>query len=261
MTSLTRGPLPARVYWTRRLLVLVVAVAMVASIGWLLGRGSDASDGTARATQVSAEGSGGDTAAESAAAGPEADAAAAKAEQAVKAKQQKRKKKTKPVLAEPEGPCANEDVKVTPKVDEAVAGRDVVVVIKLRSILSPACTWRLSPEEATLKITSGSDDIWSSRECPRVMPTQDVVLRNNTVTKVELTWNSRRSDEDCSPRTDWARPGWYHVTAAALAGEPMDRQFELETPIAPVITRTVTPEPKPQKSAAGKKKNREQAAN
>jgi hypothetical protein len=36
-------------------------------------------------------------------------------------------------------------------------------------------------------------------------------------------------------------PGFYHVEASALAGEPDDRQFELEAPSAPVITRT--PEP------------------
>ena len=30
-----------------------------------------------------------------------------------------------------------------------------------------------------MKITSGDDDIWTSQDCPRAIPSEDVVLRNN----------------------------------------------------------------------------------
>lgn len=262
MTSLTRGPLPARVYWTRRLLVLLVAVTLVAGVGWLLGRGSDAAEGSAQATSVSA-----DESPSAVATTAEQPAAQPSVTEQQKKKGKKGKRKAVPVLAEPDGPCASEDVEVTPVVDEAVAGREVVIALELGTLLSPACTWQATPDELTLKIRSGQDDIWSSRECPRVVVAQDLVLRNNATTTVEVTWNSRRSDEDCSNLTDWARPGWYHVSAAALGGEPTEVQFELDTPTAAVVTRTATPTPEPepesQPESQQQKKNqaRQDAAN
>ncbi len=97
-----------------------------------------------------------------------------------------------------------------------------------------------------MAITSGTDDVWSSRECPREIAVQDVVVRKDTTTTVRLTWpEARRSDETCSNRTEWAMPGWYHVTVAALSGEPSDVQFELGTPTAATITKTRTPKPSP----------------
>ena len=56
MSSLTRGPLSAGVYWRRRLAVLGVAVLLVVGIARLLGAGSDGSsgdDGTARLADAS----------------------------------------------------------------------------------------------------------------------------------------------------------------------------------------------------------------
>src|SRR3954451_8813871 len=51
MARLTRGPLPARVYWVRRLLVLGTAFALVLGIGHLLSGGSDATSGEDAAAQ------------------------------------------------------------------------------------------------------------------------------------------------------------------------------------------------------------------
>src|SRR4051812_32064154 len=53
MPALTRGPLPARVYWGRRSLVLGTAVLLVIGIARLLGGASDAS-GDGEAAQVAA---------------------------------------------------------------------------------------------------------------------------------------------------------------------------------------------------------------
>jgi hypothetical protein len=119
-------------------------------------------------------------------------------------------------------------------------------VLELRTIEAEACTWEVSPGTLTLKITSGKDDIWASRHCPRAVPTRDVVVRSAVSTSIAVTWNARRSDEECSQLTHWALPGFYHVTAAALAGEPADVQFELEAPTPAVITRSPSPKQDPQ---------------
>lgn len=249
MPPLTRGPLPARVYWVRRMLVLATALALVFGIGRLLG---DSSDGAS-----SADGDDARLSADSASTTPGAGTTSStpSASRTKKARPGKAVRTTEaPVLAEPEGTCAGSDIAVTPKVDHAVGGRDVLVVLQLRTMTSPACTWRISPTTVTLGITSGDDAIWSSRQCRRAIPRQDVVVRKDVTTKVGIVWRqAKRSDEECSPRTSWASPGWYHATAAALGGEPSDVQFELKTPTAGTVTVTATPKQDPTKKP-GKKK-------
>jgi len=237
MPALTRGPLPARVYWVRRMLVLGTAVLLVVGLARLLSGGSDASSG------------GGDEAAQVAAAVTTSAVPSETTTPSVTVtvpaptgRPGKRASGTPtPVLAEPSGPCADEDVAVTPDVPDAVAGRDVQIVLHLRTMSTPACTWQVSPGTLAVKITSGHDAIWSSRDCPKALPTQPVVVRQAATTDVAVTWSSRRSDETCSRLTEWAMPGFYHVTAAALGGEPSDVQFELATPTAVTITRTARP--------------------
>ena len=243
MTALTRGPLPARVYWRRRLLLVVLALGLVVGIARVLGLGSDGSSQTPRATQVAAEPS-----SSPATTGPPASESVAEPRSTrpteSKRDPQRGKRDRGPVLAEPEGVCADRDVAVTPSVPDAVGGGPVTFTLELRTITTPACTWQVSPTTLTMKITSGSDDIWSSRHCPRAIPTEEVEVRDNVSTEVEVTWSGRRSDEECSTFTDWAMPGWYWVDVAALAGEPSDLHFELTQPEPGVKTRTVRPDPR-----------------
>lgn len=149
-----------------------------------------------------------------------------------------------PELAEPDGPCDDADITVTPSVvGEAVAGRDVVLRLDVRTIVDEACTWQVSAGHLTVAITSGSDDIWSTQHCPAAMPVQDLVVRQDVAAGITLVWkDTRRSDEDCSRLTGWALPGFYHVAAASLGGEPVDVQFELTKPAPEVIVETTPPE-------------------
>lgn len=233
MPALTRGPLPARVYWVRRLLVLGTATLLVVAIARLLGGGSDASSDPD--AQLVADGSPTATLTDQ----PTASESARKPGK-------RASKSQEPVLAQPDGPCANDDVAITPKVENAVAGRDVRVVLQLRTLTSQACTWRVSRDSVTVNITSGKDRIWTSRDCPAAIEPRDVIVRQAVTTNVPLVWaQAKRSAEGCTRYTGWAMPGWYHVTAAPLGGEPSDLQFELTTPVAGTITKTVTPSQKP----------------
>jgi len=121
-------------------------------------------------------------------------------------------------------------------------------------MVSEACTWRVSPDALTVAITSGKDAIWNTRECPRAIPRQDVVVRKAVTTNVGVVWKeAKRSDEGCATRTTtWALPGWYHVTAAALGGEPSDLQFELTAPTAGTVTKTATPKQSPSNKPSSK---------
>lgn len=239
MTALTRGPLPARVYWRRRLLLMGLALGLVVGTARMLGLGSDASSEPGpQAAQVAAA----PTSPTGTADVPTVEVADIPSEsrgRAARARDVKRARE--PVLADPEGVCSDRDVAVTPSVREPVAGDPVTVTLELRTITTPACTWRVSPATLTMRLTSGDDDIWTSRECPRAVPSEDVVIRNNVGTEVEVDWSGRRSDDECSRLTEWALPGWYHVEAAALAGEPSDLHFRLGKPEPGVVTETVRP--------------------
>lgn len=245
MTAMTRGPLPARIYWIRRLLALAVVtgivVGMVQVVALLVGAGSPSQPD--RAAPAAAEVSSSPTAE------PVADDI-----DGPKQRERDRKDQAKdrgPVLAEPEGECIDRDIAVTPTAKRTVGGSPITFVLELRTILTPACTWEVSPQTLTVKVTSGDDDIWFSSQCPRAIPREDVVIRNNVSTEIEVTWSAKRSDEDCSS-SDWAMPGWYFIEAAALAGEPSDLQFQLTAPDPEVVTETVKPDPK-----NGDKKNRD----
>jgi hypothetical protein len=247
MSAVTRprGPLPARTYWTRRILVLGSALALVVGLGMALTRSSDGSGGGAVTPVSAGDATGG-------AAAPSAEPTAP-----VKAKKDKKSKtkQKKPALPQPSGPCLDADVDVTPVVKNAVAGREVRLRFRITTKLSPACTWQASPETLTLKVTSGKDLIWTSQQCSKAVPTKDLVLRREKASWLTVAWSARRSDEKCSRLTEWALPGWYHVAVAPLGGEPEDVQFKLGLPEPEVIT--APPEPKQKKQKDKKKKSGE----
>ena len=246
-----RGPLPARVYWTRRLVVLAVPLLLVVVLARVLGGSSDGQDAAPdQATQAGAKV---EESAVPPTTGPTADEKAADGRKGRKGKKKRNQETTppEPVLAEPTGPCADSDIVATPVITSAPGGSDIPITINLRTKFAEACTWQASPTTMTVTITSGEDYIWSTRECPVGIPPQDVVIRQAVDAPVVVTWSAKRSDETCSGRTDYALQGFYHVEAAALGGDGTDVQFELVPPQPGVITKTAEPE------QGGKKKNGE----
>lgn len=260
MTSLApRGPLPARVYWFRRLMLLSVVFLVVFGTARLVG-GGDEKPESAEATTVAAET--GEKKAEDekdADSGDDAEAQAP-AEPTPSATPEAVAEKTPAPRPEPSGVCDNSDVTINPVVAKNRKTTKVVIGLVLRTKEAEACTWQVSPRSVTVKIDSGSrkspDDIWQSRHCPDVVPTKDVTLYKEHGTRVLMAWNGRRSDSECSDQTDWAKTGWYHIKAAAYAGEPADKQFELKRPASVTVTKTVEPK---QKKTLAQRRARAQA--
>lgn len=245
MSALTspQGPLPSRVYWFRRVMVLATVFVVVFATARFLTGSSDAESGSGEGavTTVSSEAAATPTLTPDAESEPESTPAATPTKA-------KKVKKTPPPLPTPSGVCANEEVVVTPVVPRERTSVKVPITLVLRTTATEACTWQVSPRSLTVKIDSGPrddpDEIWHSRHCPAAIPTQDVTVYREHDTEVEMVWNGRRSDDECSDLTDWARAGWYHVNAAAYAGEPTSVQFELTRPSPVTVTRTVEPEPR-----------------
>lgn len=253
MSSLVRGPLPPGVYWRRRLVVLalllgVVVLALRALGGDGGGAGTAttvAEDSGAVAPQESLPSAGPTMAPEDQAEVDAADAERVAAQEAARAEaaaereaeRAAREAATAP-LAEPEGRCSDADVVVTPVVEGAVAGNDVSVLLNLRTVATEACTWETGPAHLSVKITSGDDDVWSSQQCPGRLTRTEMTVRAESTTTTSLVWDAKRSAEGCPGTTPYAEPGYYHVVASSLGGEPNDVQFELVDPREIVAEQT-----------------------
>jgi hypothetical protein len=233
-----RGPLPARVYWVRRLLVLGVVFGLVFGLSRLLGGDDRSAEPAARPASAVQSGSATPSAVSTADARPGTSPTPGPSPKTTM---------TKPPLAMPTGPCRDNDVRVVPDLQEtAYAGGTVRLTLRLTTFRSAACTWTVSPETVAVRLTSGSDRIWSSQDCPKAVPEQQVVLRDREATFVDVTWGGRRSDSDCSRNTQWAEPGYYHLAAAAMGSEPESQQFELNRPVV-TVAPSPTPRPKDKK--------------
>lgn len=240
---MTRGPLPAEVYWRRRLVVLTVALLLVVGIAKVLGGGSDGSSGQVTGAAASTE-----TSADPTTTGPSVPEATGKEGRKARKAAEAQATATAPppppptpTLLEPVGECADEDIQVVPSVGAAQASVPVLITLTLRTLTNPACTWRMSPESLAVKITSGRDLIFTTTDCPSLVPPTDIVVRRDADAVATLTWKPRRSDDECSRHTQWAQPGFYHVSVAALGGEPSSVQFELGAAPAPAPPPTPTP--------------------
>ncbi len=246
MTSLTRprGPLPPRVYWVRRVVVLAVALVLVVGVSMLLKMGSDGNDGANRADTAAVRKSSGDQSTPGGAEGVSGVPATTPTPTSTPTP-------TPTELATPSGTCTPEDVVVTPTVAEAEADSPVTLQLSLSTRTSEACTWRVASRSLTLKITKGGQDVWLSTECRRAITRQDVVVRKAIPAVVQVVWDSHYSDGSCSGRTEWAMPGWYDVSAAALGGEPSSTRFRLVRPATTTVT--ITPDPTPTNRDKGRK--------
>lgn len=229
-----RRRLPARVYWFRRIMVLAIAFGLVFGIGRLL------SGGSAGSPKPSAQ----PAAAEESATG--SPTAVSTADAAANGPKAAKKSQVVVPLAIPSGPCQDSDVRVKPSMQaNAYAGGNVRLTLEMSTVESPACTWQVSADTVAVKLTSGRDRIWSTQDCRAAVPGKQVVLRSSQPTLVDVTWSGRRSDADCSRTTQWAEPGYYYVSAAAMGSDPESEQFHLLPPAPVTITPTPTPSPQP----------------
>jgi hypothetical protein len=221
MTGLTRGPLPAEVYWRRRLALLTGLVMAVLVIAKLIPGGGHEPKATTVAHVTSpsrgASSTSSTTPSPSATPTPTVTPSAAP---------------TPTAPPSPTAVCSDDDISVAPTVADAQATKPVVITLAITSNTTPACLWDVSPATLQLKITSGSDRIWSTLDCPNAVPNQRVVVQRDVPTDINIRWNTRRSEAGCPPQTNWASLGYYHVTVAALGGQPEDEQFPLKKPTA-----------------------------
>lgn len=238
MPAMTRGPLPSSVYWRRRLIAITVVLVIVAVALKVFGHGGGTAPKAAPTANLTHPQS--SPASPSVTPDPTPDPTVGSTPTAAPTPSGTPTPTAPPI---PSGPCAASDVTVVPSVTGAAAGTPVPVVLTLQTAKTPACTWQVSHKTVQVKITSASGAaVWSTVQCPKAVPTSDVVVYRDTPTTVEVDWSARRADDDCSTHTAWSKPGDYQVTAVALGGEPSQAAFALGQPgsVAPATPASPT---------------------
>ena len=143
--------------------MLGLAVVLVVGIAWLLDYSTDGSGGE-EASVVAASPTTTTTPA------PTSTRHGRKLTKAEK----KARREERQQLAQPQGPCDDGDVLVTPKITDAHAGSPVKIVLEVTTAESPACYWDLEPDSVFVNIQDDEDTtIWSSQQCPRAVPHRD----------------------------------------------------------------------------------------
>ena len=213
-----RGPLPTRVYWVRRLVLLVLVVLA----GWLMIRWIDGGDSGAAPPEDEAP-----------AAATESDdpARAQTGGRDPKSRDKNRTERVNTVAETFERPredCDLSEVLVVPSVAEpAYAEEPVRMSLRISSASSSACSLDLDADHLLVVISDGDDTVWDSTHCEDDIPVRELALQPQWSTLVDLTWSGLHSGRQCATDANPAEPGTYTVEAAMLEGEPSEAEFEL----------------------------------
>lgn len=231
----TGGRLPASVYWRRRLAVLSIVLLLIVGISRLFFNGSDGADDTA--TPVADE----PTATVTVTPTPSAEPS----KQAGKAGGNKPAKPKSSAPPEPTGECSPSDIVVEPAVTDGYSYDNVTIPLQLRTVKATACTWKLSADALQVRISQkGGDLVWSTVDCPKAVPTKEIVVRRDVVTTLPLTWTGRRVVAgECTGHGPWVKPNFFVIVAAALGGEPSSATFGLYKP-GTALSRTEPDSPR-----------------
>jgi hypothetical protein len=182
------GPEPSGVYWRRRALLLAVVVLVVVVTAWACAGGSgDAGDGrpAARATT---------TPTASSRPAPSATTTTSATPAAVV-------------------PCQRADLQVTASTDATTYPAGVLPRLQasLSNVGDHPCRFNAAPSARNWTILSGSDQVWSTTDCPPSHLAATALLRRARPMTYSVTWSRHRSTTGCATAGPAAQPGTYRL--------------------------------------------------
>ena len=249
------GPLPPRVYWVRRLLLLAVVAALVWGVVRVVGggdpaNGEPAGEPAAATDTVTSEAPADDVADRRTKLTPRQQRRRERISERAELRRSKLVRDVAQTLEAPSGPCDLTLVRLVPQVlSPAYAGASVPLRLGLRTQQATSCTIDLDDERLLVSISSveqvvadgvtseATEIVWSTAECGDAVPLRTVVLRPSWTSTVDLSWSGLRGGRRCRPDAKPVDAGSYRLQAAALTGEPAAVDFDLVDP--PSVNRRV----------------------
>jgi hypothetical protein len=89
------------------------------------------------------------------------------------------------------------------------------------------CIAEVNSKNFELKIYSGTDRIWSTRDCTTAVRTVKKKLAGEQALEWTLAWNGRRSRDNCKNRPEIPLPGTYFATAQLDGAKPVQLRMIL----------------------------------
>lgn len=113
--------------------------------------------------------------------------------------------------------CTADDLKSTikSKGHDVKIGAKVTFDVTYTNSSKQSCTVSVSPDTYQLTIYSGTDRIWSTEDCVRLVRSAKVTLKPGHAVGWSITWNGKRSQQGatCQNRPETPQAGYYHATS------------------------------------------------
>ena len=172
------GPLPERVYWTRRVALLGIIAVLIIAIAVACSGGSSSGHPSASTPTSSPTPSTGPTVTASA--------------------------------------CRRDQLAVTASTDATTYAADVLprLQVNIRNTGSLACVLTESPRTRSWTIVSGTDQLWTTVGCQAAATAHNTTLKVGAEVRHSLLWNRHRSGKGCIVSTTEAGPGTYQLTVS-----------------------------------------------
>jgi hypothetical protein len=223
------GPEPAQTYWLRRVAVLGVVVVVLAVVGALIANGTSSGSAVQASppplvtavtpTPVPTPSDGAtpsgtpSTSAKASAAGATAPASTTAASA------------TLPVQP---AACAPHNLRPTLTGKQQLKPTEPnTFTLSVINGSGQPCVASVTANNFELKIYSGIDRIWSSRDCATAVKAVTRKLDPEQAVEWSLSWNGRRSRAGCQSRPEIPRPGTYYATAQLAGAEPVQLRMIL----------------------------------
>jgi hypothetical protein len=227
------GPEPAQTYWVRRLAVIGVAIAVLAAIGALIANGTTSGSAvqasppppTLVATETPTP-----SAQPTASATPTASASVTAARATVATPTTAAPITAAPTMTStpPPAPCVPSTLRATLTGNQQLKRKTRTTFrVSLINGSGRACVASVSRDNFELKIYSGSDRIWSTKDCATAVKPLTRKLDPEQAVEWSHSWNGRRSRTGCQSRPEIPRPGTYWATAQLAGAEPVQLRMIL----------------------------------
>lgn len=194
------GPQPERVYWIRRLLIVLAAVVAVLVVSALVRGGLDPDAAAVTDDAGAEEPADGEAPADAAATDPGGPAACTAAELALT---------------------------LTTSTRSYPAGALPVFTVAITNTGTMSCTVDAGDATREILITSGADRIWSSLDCPTEAGERLLLLEPGARDAVDVTWPRVRSAEGCATGLAEPRAGTYNAVTTLLGAQSAPAVFDL----------------------------------